>query len=103
MKRAMRKGAEHPKGTMRKKVDIPPTGPLTSEEEAWLDKAIAEALGKVVIPPYVPPTPEELERSREAFAEITKLRDRIGPIGMSVTELIRMDRGWPEEDETSRG
>lgn len=49
-------------------------------------------LPRLVLPPYNPPTPEELERRRALGAEARKLREKIGPLSFSLTDLIREDR-----------
>jgi hypothetical protein len=46
---------------------------------------------KIHIPPIVPATPEELARRRALFAEIDRIREQIGPIGMNVVDLIDAD------------
>ena len=46
---------------------------------------------RITIPEYVPPTTEELARRQELFAEIDRLREAIGPIGMSAVDLIDAD------------
>ena len=58
---------------------------------------------KIKIPPYVPPTPEQVEKRRRAIDEILRLRHEIGPIGISVTEWIREDRGWPDAAKEENG
>lgn len=47
-------------------------------------RTLKEELG-----PSLPPPPEEIERRRQVVAKILKLRDEVGPIGISVTELLR--------------
>ena len=49
-------------------------------------------LPKFVLPPYVPPSPEQLEKRRQLGEEATRLREEIGPLDFSLTELIREDR-----------
>lgn len=49
-------------------------------------------LPRIIVSPYIPPTPEELERRKKAAEEILRVRAEIGPIGRSVTDLIREDR-----------
>ncbi len=49
-------------------------------------------LPRIVLPPYRPPTPEQLERRRVLGEESRKLRKEIGPLGFSLTDLIREDR-----------
>jgi hypothetical protein len=46
---------------------------------------------RIQIPPILPATSEELARRRALFDEIDRLRDSIGPIGMSVDDLIDAD------------
>ena len=38
--------------------------------------------------PLEPPTPEEIERRRGVVAEMLRLRERIGPINLTVEELL---------------
>lgn len=54
---------------------------------------------KIKVSPYIPPTPEQLETRPRAIDEILRLREEIGPISISVTELIREDRDWLDEAE----
>ncbi len=56
-----------------------------------------ESLGlpKLELPPPPPITPEELERRRKIFDRIEKLREEIGPIDMTLEELMAYD----DEDE----
>ncbi len=49
-------------------------------------------LPRIIIPPYSPPTLEELERRKKAAEEILRVRAEIGPIGRSVADLIGEDR-----------
>ena len=49
-------------------------------------------LPRIILPPYNPPTPENLERRQNAAKEILRMRSEIGPLGRSVTDLIREDR-----------
>ncbi len=70
---------------------------LSAEEIAWLDREIERELAGVTLPELPPVSEEELERRQAAFDRILALREKIGPIGVSVEELIRRDRGWPEE------
>jgi hypothetical protein len=44
---------------------------------------------RIKIPPLPPPSPEVLERRREAVDRILARRDQIGPIGISTSDLIR--------------
>lgn len=48
-------------------------------------------LPRIVIPPVVPVTPEEIERRRVLIQEIDRIRESIGPIGIDAAELIDMD------------
>jgi hypothetical protein len=47
------------------------------------------AIPKIKLPAISPPTSEELERRREVVDRILALRDQIGPIGISTSDLIR--------------
>lgn len=47
---------------------------------------------KIKRPPIPAPTPEEIERRREVVARIIALREKIGPIGISTSDLIREGR-----------
>lgn len=53
---------------------------------------IRSKLPRIIVSPYIPPTPEELERRKRAAEEILRVRAEIGSIGKSVTDLIRADR-----------
>lgn len=53
---------------------------------------MTETAAKIKLPPYKPPTPEELIRRQKLGEEILRLREEMGPIGRSVTELIREGR-----------
>jgi len=46
-------------------------------------------LPRIELPPIPPPSAEELKRRGEVVDRILARRDRIGPIGISTTELIR--------------
>lgn len=46
---------------------------------------------RIEIPPIAPATSEELARRKALFDEIDQLRESIGPIGMSVDDLIDAD------------
>jgi hypothetical protein len=52
---------------------------------------ITTTLPRISIPPYVPATPEELERRRQVIAEIDRIREQMEPIGIDAAELIDMD------------
>ena len=59
--------------------------------------ASAEAtLPKIKLPEFAPVTPEEIERRRALFAQIVALREKIGPIGVPVEDLIHELRGGDE-------
>lgn len=45
------------------------------------------------LPDFPSPTAEEIERRRKIFARVGERRDRIGPIGVSVDDLIHELRG----------
>ena len=63
-------------------------------------EAFRESLGipKLELPPALPPTPEELERRRKVFDRMEKLREEIGPIDMTLEELMAYDDEDEEED-----
>lgn len=46
---------------------------------------------RIQVQPIAPATPEELVRRKALFDEIDRLREAIGPIGMSVDDLIDAD------------
>ena len=52
-------------------------------------------LPKLELPPEPPVTPEELERRHRVGAEIRRLRNKIGPIGLTYEELM----GGDDEDD----
>ena len=63
------------------------------ERERDLDPSMhGQGCPRLILPAYEPPTEEELERRQNAAREILRIRDEIGPIGRSVTDLIREDR-----------
>lgn len=47
--------------------------------------------GRIQLPPRIPATPEELARRRALFDEIDRIRESIGPIDISVDDLIDAD------------
>ncbi|MCX6023248.1 MAG: hypothetical protein NTZ05_16285 [Chloroflexi bacterium] len=78
-------------------------GALSAEEIAWLDREIERELAGVALPELPSASAEELTRRQATFDRILALREKIGPVGVSVEELIRRDRGWPEEDQQAHG
>jgi len=60
-----------------------------AEEIAWLDREIEKAIAKIHIPKPEPVTAEEIERRRVVHERISALRDKIGPISVSTSDLIR--------------
>ena len=59
--------------------------------------ASAEAtLPKIELPEFAPVTPEEIERRRALVARIIERRERVGPIGIPVEDLIHELRGGDE-------
>ncbi len=46
---------------------------------------------RIKIPPITPASPEELARRRAVIAEIHRIREEIGPIGMNAVDLIDAD------------
>lgn len=60
----------------------------------------------ITLPPHIPATPEEIARRRAVAADADRIRELIGPIGISVSELIRQVRDEAEgniEDQESNG
>ena len=60
----------------------------------------------ITLPPYQPATPEEIARRRELGREATRLRELVGLIGISSSDLIRQVRDEAEglsEEEEPRG
>jgi hypothetical protein len=53
---------------------------------------MTETAAKIELPPYKPLTPQELLRRQKLGEEIRRLREEMGPIGRSMTELIREGR-----------
>ena len=59
--------------------------------------ASAEAtLPRIKLPDFRPVTPEEIERRRVLFDRMIARRERIGPIGIRVEDLIHELRGGDE-------
>lgn len=56
----------------------------------------ATTLAKIARPDLSPPTPEEIERRRVLYRRMIERRDRIGPIGVRVENLIHELRGGDE-------
>jgi hypothetical protein len=56
----------------------------------------AEPASGPIVPPLTYPSEEEIARRRRLFADVMRLRDEIGPVGVSVTDLIH--EGRAEED-----
>jgi hypothetical protein len=76
---------------------------ITADEEAWLDSEIEKALSRIALPEIPPVTQEEIERRREVADRILSLRERMKPLSVSTSDLIRELRGWPDDDERSDG
>lgn len=51
------------------------------------------------IPPVVRASEEEIRRRKTLAARARRIRDAIGPIGISTTELIRQGRDGEDVDE----
>ena len=66
--------------------------PTGRKKRVHRPKTRTQRLPKFVLPPYVPPTPEQLEKRRLLGEEATRPREEIGPLDFSLTELIREDR-----------
>ncbi len=49
-------------------------------------------VARIPIPPAVPPSAAEIERRRALAARVDALREKIGPIGIAVDELIHQVR-----------
>lgn len=54
----------------------------------------------IVLPPLLPPTPDDLARRRRLFARAMALRDEIGPIGITTDDLVHQAR--EEADDVER-
>jgi hypothetical protein len=63
------------------------------------DESPTATMTRIEIPPFEPPTPEELRRRREVVDRILRLRDEIGPIGISTADLIREVRDEEDGDD----
>ena len=50
-------------------------------------------LPKIKLPEFPPVTPEEIERRRALFDRMIARREKIGPIGVPVEDLIHELRG----------
>jgi excisionase family DNA binding protein len=59
------------------------------EIERWSKEATPSS--QPVVPVTIPPTAEEIARRRRVVAGIRRLREEIGPIGVSVTDLFQRD------------
>lgn len=44
------------------------------------------------IPPVVPPSASEIKRRRDVVERMTRLRERIGPVGIRADELLHESR-----------
>jgi hypothetical protein len=62
-------------------------------------EVISEAIAHIEIPPYVPPTPGQLEQSRRAAERAKALREEIGPIDIRTDELVHVARMECDPDE----
>jgi hypothetical protein len=54
---------------------------------------------RVTLPPWTPPTPEEIARRRALFAKVMTLREEIGPIGITTDELVHQARAEADGDD----
>lgn len=59
-------------------------------------KRLLDRLPRLDLPPEPEPTPQELEERQKLFAETLELRRAIGPIGVSVEELL----AYEDDDES---
>jgi hypothetical protein len=53
---------------------------------------LPDALSKIEIPPWTPPTPEQLEQWHKLAEEAGAIRAEIGPIDIRTDELVHMGR-----------
>ena len=60
------------------------------------NESSATTLPRIEIPPDDPPDAAEIERRRELFARVIARRDRIGPIGIPIDQLVREGRDQEE-------
>jgi hypothetical protein len=60
-------------------------------DSADQDQGKQTTIRRITIPPYVEPTEEELAKGREWLANLDRLREKIGPIGISAVDLIDED------------
>lgn len=56
----------------------------------------ATTLRKIKLPDFPPVTPEEIERRRALFKRTIEHREKIGPIGIPIEDLIHELRGGDE-------
>ena len=59
----------------------------------------AHSFPKVRLPAVEAVTLEEVQRRRDLFVKVMKLREQIGPIGIPTDELIRQVRAQEDEPE----
>ncbi len=62
---------------------------MTTSTEARDLEAIFASIRAIKLPPIPEPTPEDLQRRREAIDRMRANRDRMRPLGISSSELIR--------------
>ena len=53
---------------------------------------MSETMAKIKLPPYQPPTSDELAERKKLIAQTISLREKIGPVKTRVEDLIREDR-----------
>ena len=58
--------------------------------------ATETTLPRIKLPEIKPPTPEEIERRRVLFDRMIARRERIGPLGIRIEDLIHELRGGDE-------
>ena len=69
--------------------------------------ASGEAMPMIDIPPHESPSAEELRRRAAHFERVMRLRKEIGPIGISMIDVVRRfrdggdDGRWQEEGRES--
>lgn len=72
---------------MAKKID-----PMDEEEPRLSSEEFLSTIPRLVLPPFRPPTEQDLEIRRDISEKMDQLRQRSGPIEGSVADLIRADR-----------
>jgi hypothetical protein len=63
---------------------------MDHDEEVVVTDSVS--LPRIHIPPYVPPTPEQLRRWKELADEADRIRAEIGPVDIRADELLHLAR-----------